>query len=238
MKTMTRTWISGRGAIKETMLQNCKRDHGEFAWVPSPGTKYGFCIVVASNGWRKIRSSDHAEYLHHNCKCEYVVRFDGKTEIDGYDPQRYKLLYDISEGRNSDEKLKSLRKMLNNLILDKNYNISTNKEEITYGGKVKLISESMNAISPDYEWNGRYWDLKTPVSNSLSSVDKLVHKGMKQILEKPGGVILNIKKEEPNIEQIVQAAVHRMNRESNHYKMGKTQLIVRYCGTEFGKIDI
>lgn len=130
-------------AAEETMLQNCKRDHGEFAWVPSPGSRCAFCIMVASNGWRKIRSSDHAEHLHHNCRCEYVVRFDGATEIEGYDPQGYKLLYDVSEGRNSDEKLKSLRKMLNNLIFDKNYNISKNREEIlnaiwlsdTYGGK-------------------------------------------------------------------------------------------------------
>ena len=61
---------------------------------------------------------------------------------------------------------------------------------------------------------------------------------MKQILENPGGIILNVKREEPNIEQIIQTAVHRMDRESSYYKMGKTQLIVRYCGTEFGRFDI
>ena len=97
-------------AAEETMLQNCKRDHGEFAWVPSPGAKCAFCIMVASNGWRKIRSSDHAEHLHHNCKCEYVVRFDETTEVDGYEPEKLKEIYDNAEGTKWQEKLRSMQR--------------------------------------------------------------------------------------------------------------------------------
>lgn len=97
-------------AAEETILQNCKRDHGEFAWVPSPGSKCAFCIMVASNGWRKIRSSDHAEHLHHNCKCEYVVRFDETTEVDGYEPEKLKEIYDNAEGTTWQEKLRSMER--------------------------------------------------------------------------------------------------------------------------------
>lgn len=100
-------------AAEETMLQNCKRDHGEFAWAPSPGTKCAFCITVASNGWRRIRSSDHAEHLHHNCKCEYVVRFDETTEVDGYDPDRLFDIYDNMAGEKPEDKIRSLQRLLN-----------------------------------------------------------------------------------------------------------------------------
>ena len=77
---------------------------------PSPGTKCAFCIMVASNGWRKIRSSDHAEHLHHNCKCEYVVRFDETTEVDGYEPEKLKEIYDNAEGTKWQEKLRSMQR--------------------------------------------------------------------------------------------------------------------------------
>ena len=31
----------------------------------------------------------HAEHIHAHCDCEYAVRFDGKSTVAGYDPDKY-----------------------------------------------------------------------------------------------------------------------------------------------------
>ena len=92
----------------DTMLHNAARDGAEFAWIPL-GDSCPFCIMLASRGWQKQRKKDHAEHIHANCNCNYVVRFDGKTNVKGYDPDKYKAMYDNAEGDNWREKLKSMR---------------------------------------------------------------------------------------------------------------------------------
>lgn len=75
----------------DTILHNAARDQAWFAWVPSSGS-CAFCRVLASNGWRKASKSllnSHAEHIHANCNCEFVVSFSPFMEIEGYDPEKY-----------------------------------------------------------------------------------------------------------------------------------------------------
>lgn len=60
-----------------------------------------------------IQKNGHAEHIHANCDCEYAVRFDGKSTVEGYDPEKYLKIYDSMSGNNPEEKINSLRKMLN-----------------------------------------------------------------------------------------------------------------------------
>ena len=90
----------------DTMLQNARRDGAQCAWIPH-GDSCPFCIMLASRGWED--SNYTVEHLHANCDCEYCVRFDGKTNVKGYDPDKYKAMYDNAEGDNWREKLKSMR---------------------------------------------------------------------------------------------------------------------------------
>ena len=52
-----------------------------------------FCITLASRGWQKASKKalegGHAEHIHANCDCEYAVRFDSRTTVAGYDPDKY-----------------------------------------------------------------------------------------------------------------------------------------------------
>ena len=85
----------------DTTMQNALRDGAEFAWVPH-GDTCSFCIMLASNGWQKASKKtikgDHAEHIHANCDCTFAVRFDGKSGVKGYNPDKYREIFDNAEG--------------------------------------------------------------------------------------------------------------------------------------------
>lgn len=97
----------------DTLLNNSLRDGAQFAWIPS-GDTCAFCIMLASNGWqrasKKALKNGHASHVHNNCNCTYAIRFDDDTEVEGYDPEYYKDLYDNSEGDNWKDKVNSMRR--------------------------------------------------------------------------------------------------------------------------------
>lgn len=99
-------------ASQDTTLQNALRDGAQFAWVPS-GDTCPFCIMLASRGWqyvsKKTLKKGHAEHIHSNCNCAYSVRFNDKTNVAGYDPDKYLSMYENAEGDTWQEKLTSMR---------------------------------------------------------------------------------------------------------------------------------
>lgn len=82
----------------DTTLQNAKRDreYAEFAWIPF-GDTCAFCLSLASNGWQTMSKdalkNGHADHIHQNCDCQYVVRFDSSSSVQGYDPDVYRRMY-------------------------------------------------------------------------------------------------------------------------------------------------
>lgn len=81
----------------DTTMQNALRDGAEWAWIPT-GETCAFCIALASNGWqpasRAAIKNGHAEHVHANCDCTYAIRFDGKSEVEGYnDGAAFKQMY-------------------------------------------------------------------------------------------------------------------------------------------------
>ncbi len=97
----------------DTMLKNAERDGAQFAWVPM-GDTCAFCMTLASRGWqymsKNAMKNGHAEHIHANCDCTYAIRFDGKSTVAGYDPDRYREMYDNAEGSTPQEKINSMRR--------------------------------------------------------------------------------------------------------------------------------
>lgn len=62
----------------------------------------------------------------------------------------------------------------------------------TFGGNVHLLKEAQTNSEqrPDYLWNGKLWDLKSP--KAVKNISKLVQKGLEQISANPGGVIIDL----------------------------------------------
>lgn len=85
----------------DTTLKNARRDGAQFAWIPH-GDTCAFCVTLASRGWQDISKNalrnGHAEHIHANCNCEYAVRFDGRSTVAGYDPEKYLEEYNAAGG--------------------------------------------------------------------------------------------------------------------------------------------
>lgn len=94
----------------DTTLQNAYRDRAQFAWIPA-GDTCAFCLALASNGWvnvsaRRIkRGYPHAEHIHSNCDCNYAIRFNQDTNVEGYDPDKYDKVFEVAEDKAIDEGL-------------------------------------------------------------------------------------------------------------------------------------
>lgn len=54
----------------------------------------------------------HAEHIHDNCTCQYAVRFDEKSSIEGYDSDRYRQIYGAAAGSTPEEKIRFIRRTI------------------------------------------------------------------------------------------------------------------------------
>lgn len=101
---------------QDTLLQNGIRDGAEFAWIPN-GDTCAFCLTLASRGWQKISKkalkNGHAEHIHSNCNCSYMIRHSDDVDVVGYEPEKYYEMYQNAEGKTPNEKINYIRRMQN-----------------------------------------------------------------------------------------------------------------------------
>ena len=99
----------------DTIMHNAIRDRAEWAWVPS-GDTCAFCITLASRGWQPASEEQlkggHAEHVHSNCDCTFAIRFNENTNVEGYDPQKYRDMYYDAEGSTSKQRINSMRRQM------------------------------------------------------------------------------------------------------------------------------
>lgn len=98
----------------DTTLHNAIRDGAEWAWIPR-GDTCAFCLTLASRGWQRASKAalknGHAEHIHANCDCTYAVRFDSRTEVEGYKPSRYLKMYNSADpGGSPKDKINAMRR--------------------------------------------------------------------------------------------------------------------------------
>lgn len=79
------------------------------------------------------------------------------------------------------------------------------------GGDIVLLNEvnTYKAMTPDYLWNGKMWDLKT--ASTEKSANSAIRHGLKQIQENPGGIILNYEKNEISVDLLKEILQKRLN---------------------------
>lgn len=97
----------------DTTMKNAIRDRAEWAWIPS-GDTCSFCLTLASRGFqpasKKVLKGNHAEHIHAHCDCTFFVRFDGKSTIEGYDPDALLKEYRDADGRKPQDKINAMRR--------------------------------------------------------------------------------------------------------------------------------
>lgn len=118
------------------------------------------------------------------------------------------------------EYLRSATPGVGEIALDEGYNQQQHAAEInmaqwlhqTFGGDIRLLSESSVAGEKraDYLWNGRLWDLKT--TSTAKSADSAIRKGLKQIIDNPGGIVLDYGENNIVLGEVIEVIDGRMKR--------------------------
>ena len=118
-----------------------------------------------------------------------------------------------------------------NVFFPDDYNRSTHKSEIkvaewlleNFGGDIRLLSESkkQGVKTPDYDWKGKFWDLKEISKNAAA--DSAIRKGLKQISSNPGGIILDLKSEDIELPDLL----HRINDRIKRSAKGTLHVLVK-----------
>lgn len=126
----------------DTTLQNARRDGAEFAWI-SVGDTCAFCELLSANGWQRASKEtikgNHAEHIHSNCDCQFMVRFNDDTTVEGYKPNTK--LYAETEGRTMEEKANTIRRA----------NYAKNKAEINEQKRIAYAkrTEELNSSAAE-----------------------------------------------------------------------------------------
>lgn len=103
---------------------------------------------------------------------------------------------------------------------EEGYNSSLHVDEIRmakllhnmFGGDITLLNEvNEHAVkTADYLWRGKLWDLKTVTTEK--SADSAIRKGLKQIKNNPGGIILDYRNKKISTEELQKVIESRMKR--------------------------
>ena len=80
-----------------------------------------------------------------------------------------------------------------------------------FGGDIRLIQESKTdgVKTPDYEWRGKYWELKNTTTSKAAK--SAIRKGLEQIASNPGGIILDYGKNDFDLAEVLRHAESRMS---------------------------
>lgn len=172
----------------DTTLHNAIRDHAEFAWIPS-GDTCGYCLTLASRGWQQISKKTlkkgHAEHIHANCDCQYAIRFDGKSTVEGYDPDKYLEQYENAEGRTPEEKINSMRRA----------NYIKNKSEINAQKRAAYAARKSSTALAKNDMIDAEEDVINAAGQQVKSVTKITltaePNSITQVINAKGGIDRN-----------------------------------------------
>ncbi len=81
----------------------------------------------------------------------------------------------------------------------------------TLGGDIHVYEEVHDEFkkNPDFLWNGKLWDLKT--ISTEKAANTAIQRGLKQIKNNPGGIMLNLSDNDYSDEGLMQVINKRMN---------------------------
>lgn len=159
------------------------------------------------NAMRRIDYAARKDAINAQKRAAYAARKNlNKSPVSG--------LIDVKS-----EYLKSATPGIGFIKQDTNYDLVRHADEIktaqwlhkNLGGDIVLLNEvnTYKAMTPDYLWNGKMWDLKT--ASTEKSANSAIRHGLKQIQENPGGIILNYEENEISVDLLKEILQKRLN---------------------------
>lgn len=157
---------------------------------------------------------EFAPPIHPNCRCTtapwvdegaYNGWLNSGAAKNGVDFVDFKELYSEGPGDVTFDNGYNMKSKRNANDIEQAYWLAN-----TFGGNVRVLQRSFSQQTPDYEWNEKYWDLKTPQSTNGS--DKLVHHGLHQIEKKPGGILVDCSDSKADTKKVIEIVKARLKR--------------------------
>ena len=76
------------------------------------------------------------------------------------------------------------------------------------GGDIRFVKCREGIRTPDYIWNGKMWELKSP--ETAYGAKSAIHSAEGQINKNPGGIIINFKDHDVDINEAIAIADERI----------------------------
>lgn len=161
---------------------------------------------------------------------------DKSIEPKGGKVERRKKKYESLGEDVTEQYLQDATPMRGNIDYEPGFDSKRSKEEEdiakfihkTLGGNIILKEERRNQKNPDYEWLGTLWDLKT--TSTEKAANSAIRKGMKQINDNPGGIILNFGSKQFDLDELLKVIDKRMvwySKESTDIMIVANKKIIR-----------
>ena len=149
---------------------------------------------------------------HQNCRCSVI--YDPRNNDGKVQNVWTKKLISVQDV--TSEYYKISKVSYKKVILEEGLKISEHKNEIEvaeiitnkFGGEITVLKENNQTKMPDYKWNDKLWDLKT--CSSEKACDSAIRHGLKQIVSNPGGIILDYRSFDADIDKIKEYIKKRM----------------------------
>lgn len=103
---------------------------------------------------KKALRNGHAEHIHAHCDCEYAVRFDGKSTVAGYDPDKYLEEYYDANGDINEMRRKRYAQNKDVINARKRELYASKKADIDHVKAHELASEKYNYPKEALEYYG------------------------------------------------------------------------------------
>ena len=120
----------------------------------------------------------------------------------------------------TEEYIKNIQRNISKITYEGNYRFEKHVDEIImakwivekFGGEILLCDEinHNNIKSCDYIWRGKMWDLKRIIS--AKAANSAIRKGVLQIIENPGGIFIDIKCNDIDVNDVIYHINDRMRR--------------------------
>lgn len=149
---------------------------------------------------------------HQNCRCSVIYDpRNSEGEVQNVWTKEFISVKDVTS-----EYYEINKGSYKKVILEEGLKINEHKNEIEvaeiitneFGGEIIVLKENNQTKMPDYKWNDKLWDLKT--CSSEKACDSAIRHGLKQIVSNPGGIILDYRSFDADIDKIKEYIKKRM----------------------------
>lgn len=155
-------------AARDTIIKNAGLDPLEPSWarVPSGTKTCAFCTTLASKGFGYTTAEAAAKQSHNDCRCLIVPSFEKHPKVEGYDPERYKHMYDYCQMRSADGTVDMkatqalMRRVFPDDLKDGVHTWGQSEWDKVWNGKIVVNSRGIASLNGGHR-SGKGWSGKT-----------------------------------------------------------------------------